>query len=165
MSRIHVLPLLLAVSVGFGLGHLSSAEEPAPTKSSMVKAQRYQIAWADSALDLSHGAERIVHEIYLPESKVAFSLHFDRVWVEKPKAEYVTHMRVVAQPADAPRNGLTGIGKPPAKIEDIEIPAALAKELEAFARLQARLRSEARRVGAVMRDRLDLKEIQHPRRQ
>ena len=164
MSRTRAFVLLLLLGVGFGVGRLS-AEEPIPTKTPTVGAQHYQIAWADSALDLSHGAHHKVHEIYLPESKVAASLHFDHEWEQGPNPTTVTHVRVIAHSADGPRNALTGIGKPPAKIEDIEISADLAKELVAIAKLAARLRAESRRVGQLMRDKLQLKEIQHPRGQ
>ncbi len=165
MSRIHVVPLLLILSVGFGLGRLSSAEEPTPTRTSTVKAQRYQIAWADSALDLTHGAQRMVREIYLPKSKLAASLHFDHVWVDKPKAGYVTRLRVVAQPADAARNELTGIGTEPSKLQEIEVSAELAKQIEDLAKLDARMRAEALRLGPVMKTALGLEEIKSPRDQ
>lgn len=138
--------LLLLLSVAFLAGRMTFAEEKPET----VKAKRYSIVYAESALDLTHGGGRWVTEIFLPEAKVAAMLVF----------EYPNRPVLHAWPAEKPRNDLVGFtGRKPSPIEEIEIPAGLAKEIVALAALTKKQQEETRRLGRSVVEKLGLKPL------
>lgn len=151
-SRI-VLPAL--VLAAFVAGRLSLAEE---TPQKTVKAQRYSILWADSAMDFSHGGGRWVQEIYFPEKKVACALTFRfQVGLAKPRPQ------LHAYPARGPRNDLTGLNGKPSAIEEIEVPADVAEEIFRFAELSRRQERESERLGRAIATRGLMKELPRAR--
>jgi hypothetical protein len=154
---------LLSVAVAlaaFAAGRASLAgDSPAAT----VKAQRYRIVYAESGCDLVHGGGEWVHEIFLPDAKVAATLVFETrtkpVVVGKP-VEFEEVVHVVVNRADEPRNDLTGFHDPkPSAIEEVDVPADLAAALAAQAALSERFFAEGRRLGADVRTRLRLEPI------
>jgi hypothetical protein len=138
----------------FLAGRLSFAQEESP-KPKTVKAMRYTILWADSALDLSHGGGRWVQEIYFPDHKVACALVSE--WptdLAKPAP------RLYAYPADRPRNDVTGLKNPkPSVIEEMEVPADVAQEIVRFVELTQRQKREAWRLGREVAARGVMKEL------
>jgi hypothetical protein len=151
MPRILAI-LLVLVPVAFAAGRWSSAEDEAPPDApATVRAQSYRIVWADSALDLSHGGGRWVHEIFFPDLEVAAAVVFEQVPVEGEELSYESRPRLHVWRADGPRSDLTGFdggaARPPAEITVIEVPADLAKAIAAFAELSDRYRAEGSRMG------------------
>lgn len=131
------------LGAAFVAGRLSFAEEEPKT----VKALRYRILWADSALELSHFGGRWVQEIYLPEQKVACALVFE---YPQPTdlAKPGRRPRLYAYPTKRPRNDLTGLKNPkPSPIEEIEIPAAVAEEIVRLVELTRKQQRETWRLG------------------
>jgi hypothetical protein len=140
------LLLLLLVPAAFLAGRMTLAEEKPET----VKAKRYAIVYAESALDLSHGGGRWVTEIFLPHAKVGAMLVFESP--DRP----VLH----AWPQEKPHNDCVGLhSSKPSPIEEIEIPASLAKEIVALAELTKKQREETRRLGRSVVKKLGLKPL------
>lgn len=110
-----------------------------------VRALRYRVVFAESPLELTHGGGRWVEEIYIPDLKAACTLVHEH---RDPLAGTGAEPRLYAFPADGPRNDLTGIGSPkPSAIEEIEIPADVAKEIRRLADLRKRWEEETWRLG------------------
>jgi hypothetical protein len=140
-SWIGVAALLPAA---FLAGRLSFAQEESPRKKpATVKALRYTILWGESAMDLSHGGGSWVQEIYFPEKKVACVLTFQlQAGATKPTP------RLHAYPADGARNHLTGFNNAkPSAIEEVDVPAEVAREIFRFADLSMRQERETWRLG------------------
>jgi len=144
-----ILLLGLLLFAAFVAGRWTQAGEEAPTAAAdVVHALRYRIVWVESALELSHGGGRWVHELFFPGAKVTATLVFD------------TPPRIYVGRADKPRTDLTGLSKaPPFPAEDVEVPRKLAKAVAAFAELDARYRAEAARLGQDLASTLGLKQI------
>jgi hypothetical protein len=116
-----------------------------------VAAKRYRIVWADSGMDLVHGGGRWVHELYLPDAKLVATLVPDGM-----SGLPTLHVR----PAEKPRNDLTGL-HPSAlsPIEDVRVPADLAKRIRELGELTNRYQEMGSRLGQEARSRLSLEPI------
>lgn len=163
MPRIVAL-LLVLLPVAFAAGRWSSAEEePAPDAPVTVRAQSYRIVWADSALDLTHGGGRWVHELYFPDLKVAAAVVFESEVVEGEPLKTVSRPRLHVWRAEGPRSDLTGFDggatRPPSEITVVEVPADLAKAVAAFAELSDRYRAEGSRMGRAVTDELGFEDL------
>ncbi|MHC4974508.1 MAG: hypothetical protein ACYTG3_19510 [Planctomycetota bacterium] len=150
------IAFLALLPAAFLVGRLSFAQEDSSLpKPHRVKALRYTILWADSAMDLSHGGGRWVQEIYFPQEKVACTLVFQAPTILAKAAP-----RLYAFPADRPRNDLTGLKNPrPSVIEEIEVPAEVAQEIFKLAELTRRQEREAWRMGKVVAARGLMREL------
>ncbi len=148
MSRsLLLLGLLLFAAFAAGRWTQAGEEEPAASEDA-VHALRYRIVWVESALDLSHGGGRWVHELFFPDAKVTATLLFEG------------SPRVFVSRSDKPRTDLTGLSDaPPLPAEDVEVPRKLAKAIAAFAELDDRYRAEATRLGEAFTSTLGLKQI------
>ena len=156
MRRIALLVGLLAA---FAAGRLGVAGEPAAPD---VAAQRYRIIWCEGSCDLAHGGGRWVQEFFLPETKVVGTLVYEDVpWdPATPGTLGARRPCLYARHAAKPRNDFTGLHEPkPSTIEDVRIPADLAKEILAQAELTERREAEGLRVGTAVADRLGLKPL------
>ena len=144
-----LLVLGVLVLAAFLAGRWSLAEEKEPTGGDeAVAALRYRIVWADSAMDLSHGGGRWVHELYFPQSKVTATLVFEHLMTDE-EAGFEMRPRVHVGRSDKPRTDLTGLtGAIPQSPEPVLVPAELDKALTAFADLNDRYRAEGARLGA-----------------
>lgn len=122
-------------------GLLAACEPPPKT----VKALRYSIVFAESALELTHGGGRWVEQIYFPDLKVGCTLVYEHrdLLAGKP-----AEPRLHAFPLDRPRNDLTGLENPkPSAIEEIEVPAEVAEEIRKLADLRKQWEDETWRLG------------------
>ena len=160
MLRSAVVLLLLALG-GFALGRWTQADEEKPTAPlATVRALRYRIVWADSALDLSHGGGRWVHEIFLPDAQVTATLVFETQTTTDESASFELRPRAYVGRSDKPRTDLTGLSDaPPLPAKEVEVPAKLAKALAAFADLNDRYRAEGARLGTEFTATLGLKRL------
>ena len=117
-------------------GARTFAGDPAPET---VRAQLYRVVWTEGAMDLAHGGGRWVHEIFLPDAKVVVSI------VPFPVEK---GYRVHARRSEKPRNELVGLhAAEPSPIEEIRIPAALAKRFVDLADLTCRMEEESASLG------------------
>jgi len=155
--------LLLGVLVfsAFLAGRWTQAGEEEPAAANeVVRVLRYRIVWADSALDLSHGGGRWVHEFFFPDAKVTATLVFESQASTGDTVLFETRPRVYVGRSDKPRTDLTGLSDvPPHPVEEVEVPAMLAKALTAFANLNDRYRAEGARLGTEFTSALGLKPI------
>ncbi|MHC4137074.1 MAG: hypothetical protein ACYTDU_15560 [Planctomycetota bacterium] len=157
------IALLAFLPAAFMAGRLSFAQEESPPKKpETVKALRYTILWAESALEITHGGGQWVHEIYFPERKVACVLTF-----QYPKLTDLSkpgggkrRPRLYAYPADRPRNDLTGFeNAKPSAIEEVEVPTEVAQEIFRLAELSMRQERETWRLGREVAHRGLMKEL------
>jgi hypothetical protein len=154
-----ILPwTLAALALGVAVGRLGAADD---AKASTVAAKRYRIAWADSALELTHGGGEWVDELFLPDAKLVAGVRFEAApypegW--KPgDAVPARRARIYAHASDKPRNDLTGFHDPkPSTIDDVAIPADLARRIRDLAALQMRLDDESVALGKDLADALKL---------
>ena len=156
------VPLLAMLLVAaFFAGRWTGAdEEAAEPEATTVRALRYRIVWADSALDLSHGGGRWVHELFFPDTKVTASLVHESQVGEGETLRFETRPRIYVGRAEAPRTDLKGFTDAPAQPpQEVEVPADLARELARFADLTDRYRKEGARLGAACAERLALEPI------
>lgn len=143
----------------FLAGRWTQADEEKPAAASeAVRALHYRIVWADSALDLSHGGGRWVHEIFFPDTKVTATLVFEHHTTDEDPVGFETRPRVYVGRSDKARTDLTGLsGAPPQAAEEVQVPRKLGKALAAFADLNDRYRAEGTRLGAEFASTLGLK--------
>ncbi len=154
------LVLLLAVAVAAFIAGRGSLADDEPPKT--VKAKHYRVRFSESGLVLSLGGGRWVDEVFLPEAKVAASLVFDRerkATAPGTPIESVSRVRLCTYPAEKPRNDMTGPSGQPSPIDEVDIPADLAKQIVDLATLTARQQAETLRLGTETAQRLGWKEI------
>jgi hypothetical protein len=157
-----VFAVLAAVAAAFIGGRVSLAGDP-PEKT--VAAKRYKIMWAESGCDLAHGGGDWIQELFLPDAKVIAGLLFEYRPFEEikpgtPEKDF-RRARLYARASDKPRNDLTGLhGEKPSAIEDVQIPADLAKQIVDLAALAKRLEDEGLRLGAEAEKRLGMKRVE-----
>jgi hypothetical protein len=155
--------VLFALAAAFVAGRLSLAQEESPQKEpESVKALRYTILWGQSALEITHGGGRWVEEIYFPERKVACTLVFQYPELEKMKQEGGAKFRprLYAFPTNGPRNHLTGFKTAkPSAIDEVEVPADVAKEIFLLADLTMRQQRETWRLGREVASRGLMREL------
>jgi hypothetical protein len=158
------IALAALLPAAFLAGRLSFAQDDTPPKKT-VKALRYRILWAESALELGRGGGQWVQEVYFPHKKVACVLVFQYpklVDFEGPGA-LERRPRLYAYPASRPRNDLTGFNNPkPSPIERIEVPAEVADEIFRLADLTERQKRETWRLGGVVAKRGLMKQLAQP---
>lgn len=144
--------LALLLPLAFVAGRLTTAQDPAAqVRRGTVRAQRYRVFYAASALDAAHDAGEWVEELYFPKQKVACF----QVWDYPPVEEWkkgkwpAPRPRLTAMTGqDRPRNDLTGFRpRPPSAIEEVQVPAKLAREIFGLAKLRERHEREALRLG------------------
>lgn len=145
-----VLALGLVVLAAFLIGRwVSTGEETPAASEEPVQALRYRIVWADSALDLSHGGGRWVDELYFPASNLTATLVYETQASTGDPVEFATRPRIYVNHADKPRTDLTGISdEPPQPAVDVQVPAAFARAVAAYAAMDAQGRTESARLGA-----------------
>ena len=143
----------------FLAGRWTQAEEEEPAAASeAVRALRYRIVWTDSALDLSHGGGRWVHELFFPDTRVTATLVFEHHATDEYPVGFERRPRVYVGRSDKARTDLTGLsGVPPQTAEEVQVPRKIAKALAAFADLNDRYRAEGTRLGAEFASALGLK--------
>jgi hypothetical protein len=161
--EIVLFALAALLATAFVAGRLSLAQEEWPQKEpESVKALRYTILWGQSALEITHGGGRWVEEIYFPARRVACTLVFQFPELEKMKKEGGAKLRprLYAFPANGPRNHLTGFkNAKPSVIEEVEVPADVAKEVFRLADLTMRQERETWRLGREVASRGPMKEL------
>ncbi len=126
-----------------------------------VRAKQYKILYAQSAMDLTHGASQMVDEVFVPSRRAAVFVVRDWRWSQD--GNFVEEWRAVATTTTEPRSDLTGWNlitkeqNPPSAVTDIEVSPDLARYMQEYAVLTERWRAEGRRLGARLAKTLDLK--------
>ncbi len=158
------LVLSFLVVLAFAWGRWSSAEDkPREPEAKTVRALRYRIVWADSALDLSHGGGRWVHELFFPALKVAATIVPESEYETGETFEVTTRPRLYVWRTDAPRTDLVGLSVPetdsPPEAEEVLVPAEFVRAIAAFADLTDTYRAQGTKLGARVTEALSLKPI------
>lgn len=137
------------------------ARIPAMTAAAPVAAKRYKIQYAESAMDLAHGASQMVDEVFVPSRSAAVFVVRDWHWSED--GEMVEEWKAVATTTTEPRSDLTGWNlttkdqNPPSAVTDMVVPPDLARQMQEYAMLTERWKAEGKRLGARLARVLDLK--------
>jgi hypothetical protein len=139
-----VLVLLASLAASSAL-----AGDPAPPAEAFVAARRYRFFAVESALEASHGGGRWIEELFFPEQGVVANVVFE---TEFGSGTWTTSPIANAFRSDKPRNRfrrrLGDVEETVSPLEDVKVPAALAKAIFETADLRARLDAARKDVGA-----------------
>jgi hypothetical protein len=154
--RLLVLALLLAgCSSRRARPCPAPAQEAVPAAEATVAAKRYRTWIVDSACDWVHGGGRPIEELWFPEQGVVANVTRGYALDAKPVLHaFPSEMRASSQPGpNAP-----SVTSP---VEDVRVPAALAREIFAAADLRRRLQAAQDALGPRLEATGLLREVPH----